>query len=244
MAMKTTNLSLLFAGVAALGLLTGCGDDEKKKETAVKIYTTVDECKVDHAIDDCVKAIDGAQKEHVTTMPRMQTLGECVDRYGANACIPHQDSTGSWFGPAMAGFMIGHMMGNLSTPVYQPVIIHHGNAYTAGGSQLGTWRPSCGGGDYGCRGGGGGYIGVPPNSAGSAWTHGYSTTTISPSAKSGGVTTYTAPPSNRGGFGAAATTGPTVSAPKSSPPSSVSTPSAPSARGGFGAAAAGESAGG
>lgn len=223
------NKSVLLAGIAALVLLVGC-DDKPKPENAVKIYASIDECKADHDEQECQKAFEGAQTEHEKSVPRHATLGECVDRYGADACIPHHSSSGDWFGPAMAGFMIGHMLG---TPSYQPVYIQHGYAYS-GSNQLGSWRSTC----VSCRTGG--FVTVPAGSS-PAWSRSYSTTTITPSGRGPSATYAPAPASTRGGFGGSAS-----GIGKSSPsaPSSVASPGAASARGGFGGSAAGSSAGG
>jgi uncharacterized protein YgiB involved in biofilm formation len=222
---RTTLSAALLAGVATF-CLTGC---EKPKEIAVKVYANIDECKVDHPIDECTKAFEGAQREQAVSAPHIPTREECIAKYGVDACVPHHDSSGDWFGPAMAGFMIGHMMGS-TAPVYQPVYIYHGSAYS-GGTALGSYRP-------------GGYVSVPPSSS---WTKSYNTTIIQQTSKGGYA------PVTRGGFGGAASAISRPSAPSSSSwvgkaspsvPSSIASPGVSSARGGFGGAAAGASAGG
>lgn len=214
---RTTKFSAaLLVGVAAF-CLAGC--DDKPKETAVKVYANIDECKVDHSIDECTKAFEGAQHEHAVSAPHIPTREECIAKYGVDACVPHHDSSGDWFGPAMAGFMIGHMMG--SSPVYQPVYIYHGSAYS-GGAALGTYRP-------------GGFVSVAPSSS---WSKSYHTTIIQQSSKGG---SYATAPSSRGGFGGSASS---IGKASPSAPSSIASPGGMSARGGFGGAASGASAGG
>jgi uncharacterized protein YgiB involved in biofilm formation len=220
----TTFSAALLVGVAAF-CLAGC-DDDKPKENAVKVYSNVDECKADHSVDECTKAFEGAQHEHEVSAPHIPTREECIAKYGVDACVPHHDSSGDWFGPAMTGFMIGHMLG--SSPAYQPVYVYGGHAYS-GGAALGTYRR-------------GGFVTVAPSSS---WTKNYNTTIIQQSSKGG---SYAIAPSSRGGFGGSASaigkSTPSIGKASSSVPSSIAAPSMSSARGGFGGAAAGASAGG
>lgn len=244
--MKYRLATTLLAGVACLSLLSGC-DDDKKQEQAVKIYRTVNECAVDHSTEDCEKAFEGSKTSHETVSPHIPTREECVAKYGIDACVERRDAaTGnSWFMPAMAGFMLGHLTGSM-TPSYQPVYVDRGGYAYAGNQNLGNYRSSCGPNDYSCSHSGG-Y--VTPTGGGGSWARGYSTTTVTTTvSKAPGGPTVAAPAaSNRGGFGASSSTaasGYTVG--KASPMgnTSVASPSMGSARGGFGGASAGASAGG
>src|SRR5678815_1208204 len=104
--MRTNFVAALLMGAASLGLLVGC-DDDKPKETAVKIYKSIDECKTDHSDADCQKAFEGAKEQHSTSAPKIPPREECVAKYGVDACVTRKDpNTGNeWFVPAMAGFM-------------------------------------------------------------------------------------------------------------------------------------------
>lgn len=248
--MKSRLAAALLAGVACLSLLTAC-DDDKKKEQAVKIYKNIDECRVDHSESDCQKAFDGATEVHQSSAPRIPTREECIAKYGVDACVSRRDpNTGNeWFVPAMAGFMLGHVMGNLTAPSYQPVYIDRGGMAYSGNQSLGNWRSSCGPNDYSCRHGGG-YVTAPVGSS-PAWTRSYTTTTVvttTPSAP--GKPAVVAPAASaRAGFGSsassAATGGSSIGKSTAMGNTSVAAPSMGSARGGFGgAASAGASAGG
>lgn len=199
---------------ATLLSTTGCDDSKKKNETAVKIFKSVEECRIEYSEEVCKAAFQNAQTQHEAQAPHT-SREDCIAKYGADACVRHDDGGNNWFGPAMAGFMIGHMINN--TPSAQPVYIDRFGSVYSGTRSLGSYRPSCSGRD--CNNGG--FVTVAPGSTAS-WTRNYSTTTIRPS--------------TRGGF--------SVSAPIGRGPSSISAPSAPSIRGGFGASAAGASAGG
>jgi uncharacterized protein YgiB involved in biofilm formation len=225
--MRTRTLvTTLFLGVAAIALAdcSGCG---KSDEAAVKIYppdeTGVAQCKSDHPEEaaQCDAALSGSLKEHEATAEHY-TLQSCMEQYGASACQPrHNDSGESWFVPAMAGFMIGQMVG--SSPVYHPVYVNlNGQAYY-GRTAIGTYRP-----------GSTTYVTLAPNTQ---FRQQYQTRTVTiprttptgpPSYNYSAPGTSAAPRIERGGFGASSST-------HAAPPSASSSPapSSPS-RGGFG----------
>lgn len=118
---------LASTALVSLVFLTGCDDD---KDHAVKSFTSVEECKAgiaedatqderDKVVADCQKAYDEAKAEHQKKAPRYQSLGECVDLYGAANCglSPH----GNYYQPSMNGFMLGYLAGQMT---YQPYSGH------------------------------------------------------------------------------------------------------------------------
>jgi uncharacterized protein YgiB involved in biofilm formation len=190
---RSTISALLIAGVCCMAL-SACDDDKTVTEQRVKIYPSLDACKVEESVADCNAAFAGAQAQQQATAPQYATMASCEERYGPAACMPYQSSAGSWFIPAMVGFMIGHA---LSGPVYQPVYVDRGGWAYSGGQILGTYRRGCGsGGGIGCSSG----VGVGSSyvyNAGPSGGSGSHAIWTSSAYRAESVTT----PVSRGGFG-------------------------------------------
>jgi len=215
--MKPTNLlATTFLSVSMLAL-SGCG----QKDDAIKPYKSAGECQADVAADatdeerhkvyaDCQKAEEQSRIQHEQRAPHYQTLGECVDLYGAEHC--GLSSSGSYY-PLMTGFMLGYL-GGVAT--YQPYYYNQWGVAYSGGTQLGYYRN--------------GYVVVP---SGSSWSSGYASTTIARGAPP-------PPSSTRGVFGGSASAGRgmSLSAAMAHGPGSIAAPSGSSTRGIFGASVA------
>ncbi len=60
--------------------------------------------------DICEKAYADAVQAQYRDGPRFDSLSECREQYGYDQCHHVQTSSGGWFMPALAGFMIGHAL--------------------------------------------------------------------------------------------------------------------------------------
>jgi uncharacterized protein YgiB involved in biofilm formation len=132
--------TLAFAFLCMLAL-PGCGQEDP----AVKIYSSDEEgiaqCQADHPekADECKTALTQSQEEHETTVQHY-TLEECMEQYGQSACLPRD--SGSYYVPAMVGFMFGYAVGG---PVmYHPVYVNMSGQAYYGRTVLGAYRPGSG----------------------------------------------------------------------------------------------------
>jgi uncharacterized protein YgiB involved in biofilm formation len=238
---KPWRRTVLLWGALLLVVAAGNIWASKPKEQRIKIYSSVDACQAEQSAEDCATGFAGAEQEHANSAPRFMARDLCEAQYGR--CAGLHDSTGDWFIPAMAGFMLGHTLGKggVASAIYQPVYVDRGGTAYAGTNAIGSYRSRCvvnpddpycrsgagvfgGGFVYASRGGGGG------SSSSSIW-----------SSKSYPVESVRTTVM-RGGFGRSAS---------SAPPSSTSVVSAANAtssssvaRGGFGATAAAHGVGG
>ena len=75
------------------------------------VYQSLDQCKLESKVPDeeCDKGWQAAQSEHANA-PQFAQQGSCEDLYGVGNCVPRQSGGGSWFVPALTGFMIGQMV--------------------------------------------------------------------------------------------------------------------------------------
>ena len=215
--------------VVAVGMMWAA----KPSEQRIKIYNSVEACRVEQPAEDCAKAFAAAQEEQAKTAPRFAARELCEAQYGS--CGALHDGTGDWFVPAIIGFMLGRALGTggVASVVSQPVYVdHRGTAYT-GGSPIGAYRSRCavnpddpycrGGGGFG---GGGGFVyassgtGGGSSSASSVWSSkSYAVESVRTSVM-------------RGGFGSSASSAPSSSFGVASAPNAASSSSV--TRGGFG----------
>ncbi len=121
------------------------GSSDEEQAQRIKIYSSVDACKAEQSVQQCNEAFLGAQQQHQTTAPRYPAADSCEAQYGAGACVPYRDpGGGSWFIPAMMGFMIGHALSGPSL-LYHPVYVDRFGGAFSGGNSLGYFRGNCGG---------------------------------------------------------------------------------------------------
>ncbi|WP_279025657.1 DUF1190 family protein [Gibbsiella quercinecans] len=104
--------------VSAVFMLAGC---EKADET-VSLYQNADDCSRSNPSmsEQCTTAYNNALKEAEKTAPKYATREDCVAEFGEAQCTqaPAQagmaaesQSSGSFWMPLMAGYMMGRMMG-------------------------------------------------------------------------------------------------------------------------------------
>ncbi|MCC8364715.1 DUF1190 family protein [Xenorhabdus sp. PB61.4] len=125
-AWKQYRLAPVALAVSAVFMLSAC---EQNDET-VSLYTNADECSKANPSqsEQCTIAYNNALKEAEKTAPKYATREDCVAEFGEQQCTQApaqagvgtqaqaQSSSGSFWMPLMAGYMMGHLMGNRSAP--------------------------------------------------------------------------------------------------------------------------------
>jgi len=99
-------------------LISGCGQTEE-----VDIYTSLQECLQQQLGEAqmCHAAFQEALQEAEQTAPKYASQADCEYDFGEQQCVTQQRQGGSWFMPAMAGFMMGRALsgGDRVAPLYQ-----------------------------------------------------------------------------------------------------------------------------
>lgn len=117
--------------VTAVFMLAGC---EKSDET-VSLYQNADDCSAANPgkSAECTTAFNNALKEAERTAPKYATREDCVAEFGEGQCqqapaqagmapeAQAQQSSGSFWMPLMAGYMMGRMMGGGAGFAQQPL---------------------------------------------------------------------------------------------------------------------------
>ena len=115
---KGFSVKPLALGVASV-ILSGCGGE---KEDAT-IYTSLEDCKQDFpdAVERCEAAYQTAVDEAMRTSPRFSSEYDCEHEFGPNQCQYVNNSSGSFFMPFMAGYMVSSLLSTnryYSQPLY------------------------------------------------------------------------------------------------------------------------------
>lgn len=120
---RSSRLTLALMGAAgAAATLAGCGQAPPPQSelsdvnfTEPKAYQDIDECVADQVYtrSACESAFNAAAE----AIPRYDSMAVCEAEHGEGACEPPPESAqqtqgGSWFGPALMGYMVGNMMAN------------------------------------------------------------------------------------------------------------------------------------
>jgi uncharacterized protein YgiB involved in biofilm formation len=100
--------------VLLAGSLAAC-DDKPKEDT---VFQTMADCRKVYDEAVCRQKFDEAARLHEQSAPRFQTQAQCEALYGAGACTPTNVGGGSWFIPAMMGFMIARALSAPPVPLY------------------------------------------------------------------------------------------------------------------------------
>lgn len=231
---------MLLCTALAVLLAVGIVLASKPNQQRIKIYSSVEACRIEQPPDDCAKAFTDAGQEHEKSAPRLVSQAACEAQYGG--CSALHDAAGDWFIPAMTGFMLGHALGTggAATVVSQPVYVDRGLTAYSGTAVLGSYRSRCAVNpdDPQCRGSGGSRIGGFVYASGSAG--GSSSSSSVWSSKTYNVESIRTTVA-RGGFGSSASSAPPSSSRLASAPNATSSSSV--TRGGFGSMAASHSAG-
>lgn len=123
---QSYRLTPVALAVSAVFMLSAC---EQNDET-VSLYTNADECSQANPSqsEQCKTAYNNALKEAEKTAPKYATREECVAEFGEQQCTQTpaqagvgqqaqaQNSSGSFWMPLMAGYMMGRLMGGSSAP--------------------------------------------------------------------------------------------------------------------------------
>ncbi|MDX7990516.1 DUF1190 family protein [Xenorhabdus sp. psl] len=123
---RSYRLAPVALAVSAVFMLSAC---EQNDET-VSLYTNADECSQANPSqsEQCTTAYNNALKEAEKTAPKYASREECVAEFGEQQCTQapaqagvgepqaQQNSSGSFWMPLMAGYMMGRLMGGSSAP--------------------------------------------------------------------------------------------------------------------------------
>ncbi len=126
------HLTPVALAVTAVFMLAGC---EKSDET-VSLYQNADDCSAANPgkSAECTTAYNNALKEAERTAPKYATREDCVAEFGEGQCqqapaqagmapenqAQAQQSSGSFWMPLMAGYMMGRLMGGGAGFAQQP----------------------------------------------------------------------------------------------------------------------------
>ena len=192
---RSRNVALVIVGAAALG---ACGESSDPGET---VFQSLADCRRFYDEDICRTKTVEAEKLHTETAPKFANRESCEAAYGKEACVetnvaptgeqttspssPSQTTTqthasggGSWFMPAMMGYMLGRSM-STPTPLY------YGPPSAVGTPQERQQRSLYSGGGY----------------VGSTAATGAARFNASAPASATATRVATAPSTSRGGFG-------------------------------------------
>ncbi|EAB3749498.1 DUF1190 family protein [Salmonella enterica] len=127
------HLTPVALAVTAVFMLAGC---EKSDET-VSLYQNADDCSAANPgkSAECTTAYNNALKEAERTAPKYATREDCVAEFGEGQCqqapaqagmapenqAQAQQSSGSFWMPLMAGYMMGRLMGGGAGFAQQPL---------------------------------------------------------------------------------------------------------------------------
>ncbi len=122
---RSYRLAPVALAISAVFMLSAC---EQNDET-VSLYTNADECSQANPSqsEQCKTAYNNALKEAEKTAPKYASREECVAEFGEQQCTQApaqagvgqaqaQNSSGSFWMPLMAGYMMGRLMGGSSAP--------------------------------------------------------------------------------------------------------------------------------
>jgi uncharacterized protein YgiB involved in biofilm formation len=111
---RSRSIQLVLMGTVPL-LLSACdGPAAQAPPQSTLAYQDLKQCIGDGKVSTeiCEKAYADAVQEQYRAGPRFGTLGECQSQFGYDQCHPVQTASGSWFMPALAGFMVGRAFGS------------------------------------------------------------------------------------------------------------------------------------
>lgn len=152
------HLTPVAIAITAVFMLSGC---EQSDET-VSMYQNADDCSVAHPgkSAECTTAYNNALKEAERTAPKYDSREACIAEFGEGQCqqAPAQaslggsgeaqaqgQSSGSFWMPLMAGYMMGRMMsGGASQPLFSsknPASPAYGKYADASGKSYGAATP-------------------------------------------------------------------------------------------------------
>ncbi|MEJ0005339.1 MAG: DUF1190 domain-containing protein [Steroidobacteraceae bacterium] len=114
---RSRSIQLVLMGTVPL-LLSACDHPPSPpappSPQAAVAYQGLTQCISDGKVsaDICEKAYADAVQAQYRDGPRFDSLSDCQAQYGWDQCHHVQTSSGGWFMPALAGFMVGRALGN------------------------------------------------------------------------------------------------------------------------------------
>lgn len=127
------HLTPVALAVTAVFMLAGC----EKSDDTVSLYQNADDCSAANPgkSAECTTAYNNALKEAERTAPKYATREDCVAEFGEGQCqqapaqagmapenqAQAQQSSGSFWMPLMAGYMMGRLMGGGAGFAQQPL---------------------------------------------------------------------------------------------------------------------------
>ena len=134
---RSRSIQLVLIGTVPL-LLSACDGpaSQAPQQQSTLAYQDLKQCIGDGKVgaDICEKAYADAVQAQYREGPRYSTLGDCQAQFGYDQCHPVQTASGSWFMPALAGFMIGRSFN--SNHYYNDNDRRYGPAYGGYGAPL------------------------------------------------------------------------------------------------------------
>lgn len=145
---RSRSIRLVLLGGAGAFMLTAC-EDPVDVATQGQLFTDAQACESAYDQKECLDAYRRAESSHVETAPKFASREQCEAEFGVENCTPAPREAaaqgdpaqagvggGSWFMPAMMGFMMGRMMGGgyASAPVYRDT---QNTVYTGANRTLG-----------------------------------------------------------------------------------------------------------
>lgn len=133
---RSRSIRLVLLGSAGGFMLSAC-EDPIDAATKGQLFTDAQACESAFDQKECLEAYQRAETAHLETAPKFTSREECEAEFGVANCTPgprqeaaegaaegqtaQAGSGGSWFMPAMMGFMMGRMMGGgmAAAPVYR-----------------------------------------------------------------------------------------------------------------------------
>ena len=112
---RSRSIELVLMGTVPL-LLSACDHPSPPQPQpapqATVAYQGLAQCISDGKVsaDICEKAYADAVQAQYRDGPRFDSLGDCQAQYGYDQCHHVQTSSGGWFMPALAGFMVGRAL--------------------------------------------------------------------------------------------------------------------------------------
>jgi uncharacterized protein YgiB involved in biofilm formation len=130
---RSRSIELVLMGTVPL-LLSACEPPSAPHPQAAAAptvaYQGLTQCISDGKVsaDICEKAYADAVQAQYRDGPRFDSLADCQAQYGYDQCHHVQTSSGGWFMPALAGFMIGRALSHNDG-------YHYGYGYVGGFGQ-------------------------------------------------------------------------------------------------------------
>jgi uncharacterized protein YgiB involved in biofilm formation len=131
---RSRHVATLLLGTALTAPLAAC--DERRP--AESLYASHEACLAENPAETCAEAERNALESHRAGAPRYATREACEAQMGPGNCegVPTPGAPGgSWFMPAMMGFLLGRALGG---PGVMPVYVDRQGYTYAGGRPYGS----------------------------------------------------------------------------------------------------------